>query len=416
MFQNPVAMNFALKVIPASMVGSVRNTIALRQLLLGAAALLSICGAGCSSLPAAGPSASVIEEQAGVADTSRYEIIDLDPEVLTRLGRWPQQSFSGRFSDYRPAPTPVIGVGDGVSVTIWEAGSGGLFTAPAGGLLSSGSKSVGIPEQIVSPDGQITIPYAGRISVSGRTTKEVQQIIVDRLAGKAIEPQALVTIPRPISTAVTVTGEVTGAGGRIPLSVRGDRVLDVISSAGGVRSPVHETFVRLTRGNRTAVVALQKIVAVPTENVFMRPGDILTLVREPQNYTVFGATGRQAQVSFDAVGITMAEALAKSGGLIDQQADAGGIFVFRFEPSALVRTIRPDSTLARSGAPVPVVYRLNLKQAENFFIAKQFAVNNKDILYVSNAPSVELLKFLTIVSTVTAPAASAFTAAGVYRN
>ena len=409
-------MVFATQVFPASLAGYVRNNAAVRKALLGATAVLSISLAGCSVLPASGPSAASIEDQAGVADTSRYEIVELDPEVLTRLGRWPQLSFAGRFSDYRPAPTPVIGVGDGIIVTIWEAGSGGLFTAPAGALASSGSKSVGIPEQIVSPDGQITIPYAGRISVAGRTTKEVQQIIVEKLAGKAIEPQALVTIPRPVSTAVTVTGEVTGAGGRIPLSVRGDRVLDVISSAGGVRSPVHETFVRLTRGNKTAVVALQKIVSVPSENVFVRPGDILTLVREPQNFTVFGATGRQAQVSFDAVGITLAEALAKSGGLIDQQADAAGIFVFRFEPSGLVRSLHPDSVLARSGAPVPVVYRLNLRQAEQFFLAKQFTVNNKDIVYVSNAPSSELQKFLSLVSTVSAPAQTALSSAYLLRN
>lgn len=390
------------------MAGFPRILTSRRGLLLGASLLVVGSLSACGSLPTSGPTTANVESQAGEADLSRYEIIDLTPDVLNRIGRWPQPSFSGRFGDYRPAPTPVIGIGDSVSVTIWEAGSGGLFTAPAGGLLSSGSKSVGIPEQVVSPDGQITIPYAGRIQVANKTTKEVQQIIVDKLAGKAIEPQALVTIPRPASTTVTVTGEVsTVGGGRIPLGVRGDRVLDVISTAGGVRSPVHETFVRLTRGNKTAVVALQKIIVDPAENVYLRPGDILTLVREPQTFTIFGASSRQAQVPFDTVGITLAEALAKSGGLNDIQADAGGIFIFRFEPSALVRSIRPDSVLARSGALVPVVYRLNLRQAENFFIAKQFAVNNHDILFISNAPSTELVKFLTILSTVTSPALTA---------
>ena len=397
------------------MVGILRASIA-RSLSLGLTAALAVSLQGCSTLPAAGPSSASIEQQAGEADLSRYEIIDLDSDVIARMSRWPQQSFSGRFSDYRAPATPVIGVGDSVLVTIWEAGSGGLFTAPAGGLLTSGSKSVGIPEQIVSPDGQISIPYAGRITVAGRTTKEVQSTIVEKLAGKAIEPQALVTVPRPVSTAVTVTGEVsTVGGGRIPLGVRGDRVLDVISTAGGVRSPVHETFVRLTRGTRTAVVALQKIITNPGENVFLRPGDILTLVREPQNFTVFGATSRQAQLSFDAVGITLAEALAKSGGLNDLQADAAGVFVFRFEPAALVRIMRPQSTLARSNALVPVVYRLNLRQAENFFIAKQFSIVNHDILFVSNAPSSEFVKFLSIISTVSGPASSVAVSAAYYR-
>ncbi len=371
--------------------------------------LLIICAlalSSCSSLPASGPSASQITSQATVDETTRYELIDLDSGSLSRLSRWPQESFHGRFGDYRASPTPRIGVGDSLSVTIWEAGSGGLFTAPGGDRLSTGSKSVGIPEQVIGPDGQISIPYAGRIKVAGYTTLQVQEIIVAKLAGKAIEPQALVTIPRPLSTTVTVTGESSG-GGRIPLSVKGDKVLDVISSAGGVKSPVHETFVRLTRGAKTAVVALQKIISTPSENINMRAGDILTLVREPQTFTAFGATGRNAQINFDAVGITLEEALAKSGGLLDYRADASGIFIFRFEPASLVRSLRPNSQLARGASLVPVIYKLNLREAESFFLAKQFAVRTHDIVYVSNAPTSEVEKFFGLVGTLSGPALSA---------
>ncbi len=362
--------------------------------------------AGCSALPASGPTSSQISSQAGVDESARYEVVELDSTTLSRLSRWPQESFHGRFGDYRASPTPRIGVGDSLSVTIWEAGSGGLFTAPGGDRLSTGSKSVSIPEQVIGPDGQISIPYAGRIKVAGYTTLQVQEIIVAKLAGKAIEPQALVTIPRPLSTTVTVTGE-SSSGGRIPLSVKGDKVLDVISSAGGVKSPVHETFVRLTRGTKTAVVALQKIISNPRENINMRAGDILTLVREPQTFTAFGATGRNAQINFDAVGITLEEALAKSGGLLDYRADASGIFIFRFEPASLVRTLRPNSQLARGNSVVPVIYKLNLREAESFFLAKQFAVRTHDVVYVSNAPSSEVEKFFGLVGTLSGPGLNA---------
>ncbi len=368
--------------------------------------LILMALAGCSALPASGPSASQISSQSSVDQVTRYELIELDSTSLSRLSRWPQESFHGRFGDYRASPTPRIGVGDSISVTIWEAGSGGLFTAPGGDRLSTGSKSVGIPEQVVGPDGQISIPYAGRIKVAGYTTLQVQNIIVAKLAGKAIEPQALVTIPRPLSTTVTVTGE-SSSGGRIPLSVKGDKVLDVISSAGGVKSPVHETFVRLTRGAKTAVVALQKIISTPSENINMRAGDILTLVREPQTFTAFGATGRNAQINFDAVGITLEEALAKSGGLLDYRADASGIFIFRFEPASLVRTLRPDSQLARGSSVVPVIYKLNLREAESFFLAKQFSVRTHDVVYVSNAPTSEVEKFFGLVGTLSGPGLNA---------
>ncbi len=374
---------------------------------------------GCSALPTAGPSTAQISEQSEAQDNGqtshRYELIELDSAALVGLSHYPQDSFKGRFGDYRPSPVPHIGVGDSISVTIWEAGSGGLFTAPGGDRLSTGSKSVNIPDQLVGPDGQISIPYAGRIRVAGRTTLQVQADIVQKLAGKAIEPQALVTIPRPLSNTVTVSGE-SSTGGRIPLTVKGDKVLDIIASAGGVRSPVHETFVRLTRGVKTAVVALQKIISSPSENINMRAGDILTLVREPQTFTAFGATGKNAQINFEAVGITLDEALAKSGGLLDYRADAAGIFIFRFEPASLVRNLRPQSDLARGNTQVPVIYKLNLREAESFFLAKQFTVRNHDVLYVSNAPSSDVEKFFGLVGTISGPGLSALAARSYIKN
>ncbi|MCJ2083440.1 hypothetical protein MKK49_19535, partial [Methylobacterium sp. J-090] len=58
---------------------------------------------------------------------------------------------------------------------------------------------------------------------------------------------------------VTVSGEAV-SGARVPLSGKGDRLLDVVATAGGVKAPVNETFVRLSRGNLTATVPLTTIV------------------------------------------------------------------------------------------------------------------------------------------------------------
>ncbi|MGG5901469.1 hypothetical protein ACQ4T2_25650, partial [Escherichia coli] len=79
------------------------------------------------------------------------------------------------------------------------------------------------------------------------------------------------------------TGEAV-AGARLPLSTGGDRLLDVVASAGGVRSPVSETFVRLSRGDRTTTVPMTTLVANPRENIYLRPNDVLTLVRDPQTF------------------------------------------------------------------------------------------------------------------------------------
>ena len=139
----------------------------------------------------------------------------------------------------------------------------------------------------------------------------------------------------------------------------------------------------------------------------MQPGDVITVVPEPQTFTAFGGTGQNAQIPFNAMGITLEEAIAKAGGLLDYRADPAGIFLLRFEPTALVAQLAPSRDLPSQGDLVPVIYRLNLRDANSFFLARSFAMRDKDILYVSNSPLDPVQKFLSLVGSVTAPAATA---------
>ena len=222
--------------------------------------------------------------------------------------------------------------------------------------------------------------------------------MVRRLEGKAIEPQALVTVTRNVSNTVTVTGEVTN-GARVPLSAGGDRILDVIASAGGIRAPVPEVFIDLSRGGATAKVPMQALLNHPEENIFVRPRDVLTVVREPQTFTAFGSAGRNALVPFDAVGITLEEAVAKAGGLLDNSADPQGVFLLRAEPTAIARDLDPAYPINSSTRYVNVVYKINLKDAATYFLARHFAIRNKDVIYVAAAPAMELYKAMQLFST-----------------
>jgi polysaccharide export outer membrane protein len=305
----------------------------------------------------------------------------------------------------------VIGIGGTVSVTIWEASSGGLFSGPAiSEKVSRGSNSATIPEQIVGRDGAITVPYAGRVQVAGRTTRAVQTVIEQSLAGKAIQPQVLVNVMRPVSNSVTVGGEAVAAA-RVPLSVKGDRLLDVIATAGGVKVPVNETYVELARGQTTARVPLTRVIADPHENIFMQANDVLTLVRDPQTFFAVGATGVNAEIAFNADGISLAQALVKAGGLQDQRSDPQGVFIFRYENPTIARELKLDPQLASRGGEVPIVYRLDLRNPNSFFIEQKFRMANHDLVYVSNAPLVEVEKVIGIFNSVLAPASQASTVA-----
>jgi polysaccharide biosynthesis/export protein len=335
-----------------------------------------------------------------------YVVIDIDQRVASILARQPHPTFFGTFRDRRPRPDLRIGVGDGLTVTIWEAASGGLFSSAVLTGVTAGSRTATIPEQIVAQDGTIQVPYAGRIRAAGLRPAEVEQEIVNALKGKAIEPQAVVTISRDISNTVVVTGEVTN-GARVPLSVNGDRIMTIIAEVGGIRVAAHDSFVRLTRGGQTVSVAFNKILADPKENIYVRPGDVITVVGEPQSFTAFGGTQQNASVPFDATGITLEQAIAKAGGLIDTRADASGVFLLRFEPAPLVAQLQQvPQVLQYSSELVPVVYRLNLRNANSYFLARMIPVHNKDILYVANAPLTEVDKVLNVIGHVVAPVAT----------
>jgi polysaccharide export outer membrane protein len=369
---------------------------------LAVAALLAGCG-----LPAAGPEASdIVSQETPQGALGGYVLVDIDERVASITASQPRESFKRVFTTGAPPPDLRIGRGDSVVVTIWEAAAGGLFSAaPGDHSISAGSRTATIPEQVVTRDGTIEVPYAGRLKVAGLTPAEVENEIVHALEHKAIQPQAVVTITKNLSNTASVGGEVT-TGARIPLTTKGDRILDVIASAGGIRIPASDAFIQLTRGRRTVSVAYNAILAHPEENIYVMPGDDLTVVRDPQTFTAFGGTGKNAQVPFDAAGITLEEAIAKAGGLLDYRADPTGIFLLRFEPTGLVQQLVPSRDLPSQGDLVPVVYRLNLKDANSFFLARSFPMRDKDILYVANSPSDPVQKFLGLVGNVTAPVIS----------
>ncbi len=52
---------------------------------------------------------------------------------------------------------------------------------------------------------------------------------------------------------------------------------------------------------------------------------------------------------------------------------------------------------------VPVVYRLNLRDANSYFLARAFQMRDKDILYVANAPLTEVQKFFNVIGTLASP-------------
>jgi polysaccharide export outer membrane protein len=365
--------------------------------LLAVAGLL-LSATACTFLPAAGPTTAQITLAASAGNEAGFTIVDVTPRVLAELGRAKRPSFIGRFPVAGSSAPRAIGIGDALAISIWEAGDGGLFSpGSAGSIVVGGSRNTQLPPTLVDRSGEITVPYAGRIRVAGKTPREVEQIIVAKLGDRAIQPQALVNIETNAANTVNVLGDITG--GKIALTQRDDRLLDIIAMAGGAKSPAYDTLVRVTRGDVTGTVSLQRVIDDPRENISVRPGDTIVLLRSPQTFTSFGASNTVAQVPFEAENISLVEAIAKVGGPNDLRADAAAIFLFRFEDPAIAQAVSPSVVVSGGGGRVPIVYRIDMRSAEGYFYAQTFPVRDKDTIYVANSASYDVSKFFTFIRT-----------------
>lgn len=367
--------------------------------MLGAALALSL--AGCSSFGANGPSSGAILASADKPfAAATIAVVPLSEDVARQLIAGETRSrFSESFQETEISGA-LIGNGDVLEITLWEAPPAVLFGSAPTGLLSSSvatSQSLSQPGQVVDANGQITVPFAGSIQASGRTPSEIERDIVARLRGKAHQPQASVRVVRNQATNANVVGDVATSG-RIPLSPKGERILDVLASAGGVKNPVSKTMIQLSRGDRVASMPLEAVIRDPSQNVVVQPDDVVTVYYQPYSFTAMGAIGNNSELPFEATGISLSQALGRVGGLRDDRADVRGVFLFRLEdPAKLGRQLPANARLTPDGK-LPIIYRLDLKDPGSFFAAQSFPMRNKDILYVSNAPLADLQKFMNMVS------------------
>jgi polysaccharide export outer membrane protein len=355
--------------------------------------LLALPGCG---TPLSGPRGEAVEWRAATrvqtAERLPYCLVSVTPKVAEIVARH-QYRLAGQFTDRRGPTSVLIGNGDVVSVTLFESAAGGLFFPLEGGLRTGNFLT--LPPQIVDEKGAITVPYAGPIRASGRTAQQIQDAIVDALKGRALEPQAVVTVVERRNALISVIGEV-GAATRFAASVSGERVLDAIARAGGIKSQGQDTWVLLERHNKIAVTPFEAIVHEMENNIFVQPQDTIYVYREPQTFLAFGAAGKQGQYPFDAWRLSLAEALAKAGGLLDERAEPGWVFLYRAERQQLVQEICSDCAV-NEGPYVPVIYEIDLRDPSSMFLATHFPMRNKDVIYISNARTVESTKFLTYV-------------------
>lgn len=351
----------------------------------------------CSTLPVAGPTGSQIQSSVVAGEnTLGIRIVEVTDATALPVSAEPAKLD---LQELPPPPTDMVGPGDVLSITIYEAGvplfGGGTAISAAAGKGAPFDPAVSaqaLPPARVSDDGNIMIPYAGTLHVSGKTAAQVEQLIRAALQGISQDPQVLVRFEESISNSVIVGGEVNRPG-RLTLQTNDEKLSDVIALAGGQKGAAKDLVLRVIRNHDAASIRLSTLFRDPDTDLRAYPGDRLTLLDSPMTFSVLGASGRVNQVNFTRATMTLAEAIANGGGADPNAGDPGAVFVFREVAGA-------------NGGSQPVVYHFNMMRVGSYFLAQKFSMQDKDILYVGTAKANQPLRIIQIISQLFLPIAT----------
>jgi polysaccharide export outer membrane protein len=369
-----------------------------------AVAAISMSLAGCAGfIPLDAPDAVSTQTNAALITEPTaplaYALMPVNPSVLQATNGFTDSAgliFSrlpgGNYRDV------TIGVGDIVTVTVYEAQAGGLFIPREAGVRPG--NFVDIPRQQVDQSGNINIPYAGSIKVSGLTPRAVSNIIRERLKDRAIDPQAVVSVAEQRGNQISVLGEVNSPQ-RFPIDPGGIRLMGAIARAGGPKYPSYESTITVKREGRTYNESMSSVVHNPNEDVLLAPGDVVFLTRIPRVYMAFGSTPSPGSIggtnnrrfTFENDNMSLAEALAKAGGLDGVRADSKSIYVYRFEPKPLLERIGVNVSQFPTKT-IPAVYKFDMSKPDGWFQADTFRMRDHDVISVAESPSTEFIKVM----------------------
>ena len=311
-----------------------------------------------------------------------FDVIDLTPTTVVgyRQPPTPDKPVT-TTSTLSPAQRLTVAPGDSLRVRIYERYGGNIFPT-----IQGQSADLGI--QRVADDGSIKIPVVGIVRVAGLDLNQIENRIIQALGNKVQEPEVIVEFDAPRTHTVMVSGDVKNPG-RVSMLEDVRSVADAINKAGGpAASPSGSGANQLqvvVRRNGQVILTTQFSDLLAGNDIAVQKGDEIVVRPNSRVFTVLGAVQRSGNVEMTKHNLTLLEALGQVGGLSDVRANKTGVYVFRMGDLETNPTARGR------------VFRLDLFQPVSIFVAQQFGLQARDVIYVTNAPLYEYDKILTSI-------------------
>jgi len=342
------------------------------------------------------PNATVVkaETETATATNERYAVIEVNKSVAASVSRRLISENRKSFFSDSPARAVVIGPGDTLGISIVSSNSTG-FVDYSGNSLNPIS-TASLPSQEVSSDGTVSVPPLGRLLAKGKTIQSFEEFASKQLGEVLVDPTVIVQLIERKSARVTVTGKV-GAPGTVPLSTTESRLIDMITAAGGPAIRSGDLEVTLVRGGRRATITMDQLYNNPAYNIAALPGDMISIESPSRQITVLGAFASNSTFDFDKGSASLADAMGRIGGLINNRAKLKGVYLYRETPRSTLVELGADVS-GFSTAVVPTIYSFDFTEPTVFFTAKAFELADGDILYTSESVLSEVNSLIAALS------------------
>jgi polysaccharide export outer membrane protein len=310
-----------------------------------------------------------------------FDVIDLTPTTVVGYRQALTPDRASVTSTLTPAQRLTVAPGDSLKVRIFERYGGNIFPTIQG-------QSADLGVQRVAEDGTIKVPVVGVVRVAGLDLAQIERRIIEQLGNKVQEPEVIVEFEAARTHTVMVSGDVKNPG-RVSMLDDVRSIVDAINRAGG---PLYSTPAAganqlqvVVRRHGQVILTTQFSDLLAGSDIPVQRGDEIVVRPNSRIFTVLGAVQRSGNYEMTKHNLTLLEALGQVGGLSDVRANKTGVYVFRMGDLEVNPTAR-----AR-------VFRLDLFQPVSIFVAQQFGLQARDVIYVTNAPLYEYDKVLTSI-------------------
>ena len=329
--------------------------------------------AACSLPRGAGMVNEILKEQD--KDTPSFQVVEVTRANVAALRKWPATGWAGHYrwlSGNRGPVGKIIRPGDRINLVIWDSQENSLITSPE-------SRMVRMDGLVVSPTGEIFVPYAQNMLVSGMTPDTAREEIQEALLPVAPDAQVQLSHMSGQSNSADLVSGVAKPG-TYPLEGRNVTILSLIAQGGGIAPALRNPLVRLIRGGKTYEIRADDLFANASKNVVIRGNDKVLVEEDKRYFTALGATGREELVYFEKEQISALEAMSIIGGLSDSRANPKGVLVLR---DYTARQVRGDG---KGPEMQQVVFTFDLTGADGLFAARKFEINPRDTVLATESP------------------------------